>query len=218
MFGPHRPGDKRYLGPETAPSSRFQARTPDDRGQPLRCTKLMTRPAEAAAKGVKGEVTRRRYAVAGRIGAGTRRLPGKEPKILDLRRLCRVRTDSPSVARPTKLRESRETEFRAQRQLGRKRLLGIIWSLQRLEPKRQSPPIRGYLPAARKSPRSRDCVVGPGVVPRHGDFNNLDCQTGLTGVTGAKGIFRCCQISRAMICPIGSGTNAARSNLLTESN
>jgi hypothetical protein len=94
---------------------------------------------------------------------------------------------------------SRETEFRAQRQLGRKCLLGIIWSLQRLESERQRPPIRGYLPAARKSPQTRDCVVGPGVVPRHGDFNNLDCQTGLTGVTGAKGIFRCCQISRAMI-------------------
>jgi hypothetical protein len=56
MFGPHRPGDKRYLGPETAPSSRFQARTSDDRGQPLRCTKLMSRPAEAAAKGVKGKL------------------------------------------------------------------------------------------------------------------------------------------------------------------
>ena len=33
------------------------------------------------------------------------------------------------------------------------------WSLQRLEPERQSPPIRGYLPAARKSPQTRDCVV-----------------------------------------------------------
>jgi hypothetical protein len=69
-----------------------------------------------------------------------------------------------------------------------------------------------------KTNEARLSMVGPGVVPRHGDFNNLDCQTGLTGVTGAKGIFRCCQISRAMICPIGSGTNAARSNLLTESN
>jgi hypothetical protein len=73
-------------------------------------------------------------------------------------------------------------------------------------------------PTIRNIQLVKDCVVGPGVVPRHGDFNNLDCQTGLTGVTGAKGIFRCCQISRAMICPIGSGTNAARSNLLTESN
>jgi hypothetical protein len=41
--------------------------------------------------------------------------------------------------------------------------------------------------------------VRSGVVPRHGDFNNLDCQTALMGITGAKGIFRCCQISRTMI-------------------
>jgi Transposase len=36
------------------------------------------------------------------------------------------------------------------------------WWLQRLEPERRSPPVRGYLPAARKSPQTRDCVVGLG--------------------------------------------------------
>src|SRR3989442_3296448 len=66
------------------------------------------------------------------------------------------------------------------------------------EPSHRSPPIRGLSYTFRKSPVARDCVVGPGVVPRHGDFNNLDCQTGLTGITGAKCIFRCCQISHAM--------------------
>jgi len=59
-----------------------------------------------------------------------------------------------------------------------------------------SPPIQGLSHTFRKSPVACDWVVGTGVVPRHGDFNNLDCQTGLTGITGAKGIFRCCQISR----------------------
>jgi Protein of unknown function (DUF2924) len=61
---------------------------------------------------------------------------------------------------------------------------------------RKCPQIARYSSETGKRRFASDCVVGPGVVPRHGDFNNLDCQTGLTGITGAKGIFRCCQISR----------------------
>jgi hypothetical protein len=34
----------------------------DDRGQPLRCTKRMSRPAEMAAKGIKGKMPERRDA------------------------------------------------------------------------------------------------------------------------------------------------------------
>src|SRR5450759_1726524 len=34
---------------------------------------------------------------------------------------------------------------------------------------------------------------GPGVVPQPIDFNNLQCQTSLTALTGAKGIFPYCQ-------------------------
>jgi hypothetical protein len=36
-------------------------------------------------------------------------------------------------------------------------------------------------------------VVGPGVVPQHSDFNNLDCQTALSALTGAKGILLRCK-------------------------
>jgi hypothetical protein len=36
-------------------------------------------------------------------------------------------------------------------------------------------------------------LVGPGVVPRPCNFNHLQCQTSLTALTGAKGIFLCCQ-------------------------
>src|SRR5450759_2023537 len=38
-------------------------------------------------------------------------------------------------------------------------------------------------------------LVGPGEVPRRSDFNHLQCQTSLTALTGAKGIFLCCQTS-----------------------
>jgi hypothetical protein len=54
--------------------------------------------------------------------------------------------------------EGRETEFRAQT-IRPKTPARYNWSLQRLEPERQSPPIRSYSPAARKSPQTRDCVV-----------------------------------------------------------
>ena len=36
-------------------------------------------------------------------------------------------------------------------------------------------------------------LVGPGEVPRRSDFNHLQCQTSLTALTGAKGIFPRCQ-------------------------
>src|SRR5664280_1976136 len=36
-------------------------------------------------------------------------------------------------------------------------------------------------------------VAVPRVVPQPIDFNNLQCQTSLTALTGAKGIFLCCQ-------------------------
>ena len=35
--------------------------------------------------------------------------------------------------------------------------------------------------------------MGPGEVPRLSNFNNLQCQTSLTALTGAKGIFLRCQ-------------------------
>jgi hypothetical protein len=36
-------------------------------------------------------------------------------------------------------------------------------------------------------------MVGPGVVPRHSNFKNLICQTGLSAITGAKGILLRCK-------------------------
>src|SRR5262245_51181961 len=54
----------------------------------------------------------------------------------------------------------------------------------------------------RKTRIARDRMVGPGVVPRHSDFNSLGCQTALTANTGAKGILRCCQISAIMIAMV----------------
>jgi hypothetical protein len=36
-------------------------------------------------------------------------------------------------------------------------------------------------------------LVGPGVVPQHSDFNNLNCQTALSAITGAKGILPRCK-------------------------
>jgi hypothetical protein len=35
--------------------------------------------------------------------------------------------------------------------------------------------------------------VGPGEVPPHSDFNNLDCQTVLSAIMGAKGILPRCK-------------------------
>ena len=47
----------------------------------------------------------------------------------------------------------------------------------------------------------QECVVGPGVVPRHSYFNNLHCQTALSARTGAKDILLQCKIglSRAFV-------------------
>ena len=39
-------------------------------------------------------------------------------------------------------------------------------------------------------------VLGPGVVPRHKDFKNLDCQTALSASTGTKSFFRDCKTGR----------------------
>jgi hypothetical protein len=36
-------------------------------------------------------------------------------------------------------------------------------------------------------------MVGPGVVPRHSNFKNLICQTGLSAITGAKDFLLCCK-------------------------
>jgi hypothetical protein len=37
----------------------------------------------------------------------------------------------------------------------------------------------------------------PRVVPQSSDFNNLQCQTSLTALTGAKGIFLSCQTGKS---------------------
>jgi hypothetical protein len=39
--------------------------------------------------------------------------------------------------------------------------------------------------------------VGPGVVPVHGKFKNLDCQTALSATTGAKSFLPGCKIGNA---------------------
>jgi hypothetical protein len=64
---------------------------------------------------------------------------------------------------------------------------------------RKCPQIAGYSSETGKYRFASDCVVGPGVVPRRSNFNSLDCQMALSAITGAKGILRCCQISRTMI-------------------
>jgi len=55
-----------------------------------------------------------------------------------------------------------------------------------------------------------DCVAVPRVVPRHSDFNNLDCQTALSAIKGAKGILPRCktgivpnaQLGRCALLPL----------------
>src|SRR5450759_5472840 len=44
-------------------------------------------------------------------------------------------------------------------------------------------------------------LVGPGEVPRRSDFNHLQCQTSLTALTGAKGVFLCCQTEIVTTAP-----------------
>jgi hypothetical protein len=39
-------------------------------------------------------------------------------------------------------------------------------------------------------------MVGPGELPRSSNFNNLHCQTFLTTLMGAKGIFLDCQTGK----------------------
>jgi hypothetical protein len=39
----------------------------------------------------------------------------------------------------------------------------------------------------------KEGAVGPGVLPQHRDFNNLDCQTTLSALTDAKDIFLRCK-------------------------
>jgi hypothetical protein len=51
--------------------------------------------------------------------------------------------------------------------------------------------------AASNSQRSLRKMVGPGVVPRHSDFKNLDCQTALSGITGVKGFLLRCKTGTA---------------------
>src|ERR1039457_3846383 len=43
---------------------------------------------------------------------------------------------------------------------------------------------------------SFEIMAVPRVVPQHSDFNNLQCQTSLTALTGAIGIFLCCQTGK----------------------
>src|ERR1700704_4372546 len=54
----------------------------------------------------------------------------------------------------------RETGFRGPETTRPKSPRGPIWSQQRPTRPRQCPPIAGHSEAARKSPRSRECVVG----------------------------------------------------------
>ena len=41
-------------------------------------------------------------------------------------------------------------------------------------------------------------VATPGVVPRHSDFKNLNCQTALSAHTGAKGFFLRCKSNSSL--------------------
>ena len=55
-------------------------------------------------------------------------------------------------------------------------------------------------------------LVGPGVVPQRSDFKNLDCQTALSAIAGAKGIFLRCKIeplSHTIPVPFYSITSSA---------
>jgi hypothetical protein len=53
-------------------------------------------------------------------------------------------------------------------------------------------------------------IGGPRVVPQPRDFNNLQCQTSLTALTGAKGIFLHCQTIVTTGGEFGSGVNMSR--------
>jgi hypothetical protein len=66
------------------------------------------------------------------------------------------------------------------------------WSLQRLEAERQSPPIRGYSPDARKSPQTQECVVGPGEVAAASNVKDLRLGAGVSGPLMRKRNFRRC--------------------------
>jgi hypothetical protein len=89
----------------------------DERGQPLRCTKRMSRPAEMAAKGIKGKLppgVGQARAVGGHVGERPRRIPDKETeeRASSMRILAATifllsafgLTISPSVAEQTLLR------------------------------------------------------------------------------------------------------------------
>jgi hypothetical protein len=56
--------------------------------------------------------------------------------------------------------------------------------------------VRGW-PRRKRESNQTPGLVGPGVVPQHSDFNNLQCQTSLTALTGAKGAFPRCQTGKA---------------------
>jgi hypothetical protein len=97
---------------------------------------------------------------------------------------------SPSLASE---RTVQERVCGRQRRRGRNDPLSENASSQRLIAPRTTPPIRGFSRGDRNSSVAKDCVVGPGVVPWHSDFNNLDCQTGLSRNMGTKSKFLRCK-------------------------
>jgi hypothetical protein len=107
--------------------------------------------------------------------------------------LCRMRTESLAAA----FTVHRETDFGRERRKAPNRPRAVFIRRRDRTPgisTAETPANCGLWSETGKRRFAVDCVVGPGVVPRPGDFNNLDCQTALTGITGAKRIFRCCQI------------------------
>ena len=54
-------------------------------------------------------------------------------------------------------------------------------------------------PAVHRRRNALKSLVGPGVVSRVRQFNNLRCQTSLTVITGAKGIFLDCQTKQSSL-------------------